>query len=78
MYGAFDRATAFTGKGLYKWNLSSVTNLEYAFWSTTLFDTNVSNWDVSSVETMKSMFLSAEAFQGKGVEQWNVSAVTNM
>ena len=38
---------------------------------------DLSNWDVSNVETMAEMFYYCKKFTGKGLENWNVSKVKN-
>ena len=42
------------------------------------FDCDLSNWDVSKVENMISMFLDCKKFKGKGLENWDVSNVKKM
>ena len=34
------------------------------------FECDLGRWDVSKVETMKSMFRGAKSFTGRGVEKW--------
>ena len=64
-------------RDLNDWDVSSVTNMDgafYLYWNT---DLNVSNWNVSNVTTMESMFSKAVAFN-KPLRLWNTSNVTNM
>ena len=42
------------------------------------FDCDLSNWDVSNVTDMYSMFTACENFKGKGLENWDVSKVKDM
>jgi len=49
----------------------------YMFNTATKFNGDVSNWDVSSVTTMKEMFYGATEFNGD-VSNWDVSSVTYM
>ena len=42
------------------------------------FDCDLSNWDVSNVENMSTMFYNCESFKGKGLENWDVSNVKDM
>ena len=42
-----------------------------------LFNGDISEWDVSKVTNMKSMFQNASAFNGD-ISKWDVSKVTNM
>lgn len=39
------------------------------------FDSDLSDWDVSSVTNMQLMFSGAQAFQGRGVSSWDISSV---
>jgi surface protein len=58
--------------------LTTVTNLSIMFAGATSFnDSNIINWDVSSVTTMTSMFNTATSFN-QNIGNWNVSSVTTM
>ena len=41
-------------------------------------DFDVSSWDVSKVKYMSYIFYNCIKFKGKGLENWNVSNVTDM
>ena len=41
-------------------------------------DIDISEWNVSNVETMRCMFYGCENFISKGLENWDVSNVNNM
>ncbi len=56
---------------------SSVTNMANMFNGATLFNQNISGWNVSSVTNMNSMFDFASTFN-QDISVWNVSSVTNM
>ena len=56
---------------------STVTDLESAFAGCTLFNQDISGWDVSNVTDMSGMFASALAFN-QNIGGWNVSNVTRM
>ncbi|WP_159025727.1 BspA family leucine-rich repeat surface protein [Aquimarina sp. Aq78] len=58
-------------------NLSKVTNMKYMFYGATLFNGDLSNWDVSNVTNMEGMFTIARSFSGD-LSNWDVSNVTNM
>ena len=58
-------------------DLSRVTNMESMFSGATLFNGNISSWNVSSVTNMSSMFYYASDFKGD-ISSWNVSSVTSM
>ena len=55
---------------------SKITNMSDLFEGMTKFNGNISNWDVSNVTNMESMFYSSN-FNGD-ISKWNVSNVTNM
>ena len=64
------------------WNVSATTNMDYLFYGSTYstFNDDISNWDVSNVTSMLSMFNQfggATAFN-QPLNNWNVSKVTNM
>ncbi|NME72294.1 BspA family leucine-rich repeat surface protein [Flammeovirga aprica] len=58
-------------------NLSSVLDMESAFYGATSFDGDISDWDVSSIVNMRTLFCDAESFNGD-ISNWNVSAVESM
>jgi len=58
-------------------NLSNVTGLFFYFNGCTIFNGDISGWDVSNVTNMAGMFLSATAFN-QNIGSWDVSSVTNM
>ncbi|MCG8700076.1 MAG: DUF285 domain-containing protein, partial [Bacteroidales bacterium] len=57
-------------------NLSSLTDMSYAFMACDLTSNDLSNWDVSNVTDMSRMFISTGV--PLGIENWNVGNVTNM
>ena len=66
-----------------RWNTSKVTKMngmfaDQGFDAKSQFNGDLSNWDVSSVTLMDSMFLRAVKFQGKGLSQWDVGSVTSV
>jgi len=58
-------------------NLRSVTDMSSMFEGATLFDDDISSWDVSSVTNMSYMFSEAIAFN-QDISAWDVSSVTDM
>ena len=66
------------------WNVSAVTDMDYAFHNRESFDGDVSRWDTSSVTSMREMFSGARDFTAtgagskKGLERWDTSNVEDM
>jgi surface protein len=58
-------------------NLTSVSDMFGAFAGDSLFNGNISNWNVSNVTNMEAMFFEALQFNSD-VSNWDVSNVTNM
>jgi surface protein len=56
------------------WNVSSVTNMAYAFKDRTNFNEDISGWDMSNVTTIGGMFQGASLFN-QPIGNWNVSKV---
>ena len=54
------------------------SHLVRQFFGATAFNQNLSNWNVSRVQRMNSMFRDAMVFQGHGLEHWDVSNVVSM
>ena len=57
-----------------KWDVSSVTNMEFMFCDCNNFNQDLSNWDVSSVTDMTYLFLNCKSFN-KDISKWNVYSV---
>ena len=58
-----------------KWNVSNVKDMSYMFANCYYINPDLSSWNVSNVEYMTRMFENCSAFEGKGLENWNVSKV---
>ena len=56
---------------------ATVTNMEGMFYGATIFNDDISGWDVSNVTDMNEMFQNATAFN-QDISGWNVNNVTNM
>ena len=61
------------------YDISNVTNLEYAFFKTSITTVNpLRNWNTSKLETTKFAFSTTPLESLNGLENWDVSNVTNM
>ena len=60
-----------------EWNVSNVKDMCFMFMKSN-FNGDISNWDVSKVKDMGPMFYKCEKFEGKGLENWDVSNIINM
>ncbi len=56
---------------------SGITDMNNLFRLQSIFNGDISSWDVSSVTNMDSMFFRAESFNGN-LNSWDVSSVTEM
>ena len=57
-------------------DVSSLTDLEKAFFSQTAFNQDIGSWDVSNVTNMVSMFQNARTFN-QNIRSWDTSNVTD-
>jgi surface protein len=65
-------------KNMNLWDTSNITTFYRTFYYASNFNTNISNWDTSKVNTMQEMF---QGFAGKfnqPIGNWNTSSVNNM
>jgi len=71
----FQNATSFDRQITF-WNTDKVENMDSMF-ENTIYNQNMPNWDVSSVESMNNMFKDNPVFN-KDMSNWDVSNVTSM
>lgn len=76
MHSMFYQASDFTGKGLAKWQVSSVREM-WGMFADTQFNSDVSNWDVSKVTVFDWMFARCTKFESD-LSSWVTSSATNM
>ncbi|NME70896.1 BspA family leucine-rich repeat surface protein [Flammeovirga aprica] len=58
-------------------DLSDVANMNFIFSGSQVFNGDLSQWDVSTIQTFRSAFYRATNFNGD-LSNWNVSSATNM
>ncbi|MBA4719394.1 MAG: BspA family leucine-rich repeat surface protein, partial [Nitrosopumilus sp.] len=75
MEGAFQSASNMTMSADDKPNLSAVSNMRGVFNGATMFNGDISLWDVSKATDMSYMFFAASAFDGD-ISGWNVEGLT--
>ena len=75
MHYMFSRCTNINFNNIVNWDVSNVENMEGMFLCDKTFNADLSKWDVSNVKDMNQMFYECEIFEGKGLENWNVSKV---
>ena len=73
----FSGASSFQGIGLEFWDTSATESLTGMFQYSNISNTNLSDWNVSNVYEMDSMFQDAALFEGIGLDHWNISNVNN-
>ncbi len=59
------------------WDVSSVRDMQQAFFNKEGFNADISEWDVSNVIAMRSMFNGANSFN-QDITGWNTANVTLM
>lgn len=59
------------------WDVSSVVNMEAAFFGTRNFNQPLDAWNTENVQILKGMFAGSRVFN-MDISAWNVSAVTDM
>lgn len=70
--GVFLDAISFIGTGVENFNTSQGLNMYKMFYHATLFNANLSKWDVSRVLNLKELFEGCTAFTGIGLNNWNI------
>ncbi len=81
--GVTDMSNMFKGNASWNqsadnWNVSTVLNMSGMFNGCQNMNQSFASWDVSSVTDMSSLFENCFAFDGTGLQNWNVSNVTNL
>ena len=82
MSNMFTNCIKFEGKGLETWDVSNVKNIDSMFYNLStsgkndVFNPDLSNWDLSKCESIREMFKGCVAFEGKGLENWDLSNLT--
>lgn len=71
-------ATYATNPNISGWNVSHVTSMKWMFQYCSEINVDFSNWDVGNVKSMQYTFGQCTYSEIKGVENWNVSRVTDM
>ena len=59
------------------WFVGSMKDMSSVFEGVGEFDRDLSDWDVSGVESMRDMFVGATNFTGTGLEFWDTSSLTD-
>lgn len=74
----FYRARKFTGTGIDKWIVSSVTALYQTFQDADEMNSNLAGWRVERVTTLAGAFRDAAKFKGDGLDSWRTPSVTSL
>ena len=76
----FKKCYKFKGKGLENWNVSKVKNMSYMFDGCRIFNADLSFWGdkLGLVRSMEQMFADCVRFEGRGLENLDVSKVKYM
>jgi len=77
LFGAFDQCINLTTVPNNLPLSTSVTSLNYTFQGASSFNQDISNWDVSNVQTFQNTFTFCKIFN-QDISSWNVSNVYNM
>ncbi len=77
MKGMFQSSLLETANRINDWNTGSVTNMDFVFAYTTVFNQNINSWDTNKVTSMNRMFSGATAFN-QDLSGWKTGAVTQM
>ena len=75
---AFYRARKFTGTGIDKWIVNSVTGLYQTFKNADEMNSNLAGWRVEKVTNLAGTFRDAVKFKGDGLDSWRTSSVTSL
>ena len=78
MSSMFEDAQAFVGTCLEKWKTGTLVSLHRSFRNAHKMNAYVGGWDVSQVTSLEDAFDNAYAFEGNGVEKWDITKVVAM
>ncbi len=65
-------------KGVAKWDLGNVTNLDYFFSGAKKFNERLHGWDTSKVTSFYGMFWGAEALDSNPANEWDLTKAKTM
>ena len=65
-------------KGVAKWDLGNVTNLDYFFSGAKKFNERLHGWDTSKITSFYGMFWGAEALDSNPANDWDLTKAKNM
>ena len=74
MRSMFAWCGSYEGRGIGRWDTSSVTKMNGIFYGCSTFNQGISAWDTSSVSDMRAMFCDAIRFE-QDLRQWDVSSL---
>ena len=72
----FDEARAFAGQGLSSWNVGKAQDIGFMFNQATVFNADLSTWDVSKSTSLAQVF-AGTAFNGN-ISSWNTARVNSL
>ena len=77
MSGMFIGCYNWDGSGVQLWKTDSLINSSFMFQDVTPFNQDLSGWTTDNLINAESMFQRCPYYTGQGLENWNVSKLTN-